>query len=480
MKDIFIILPIHLFYNIDNLINKHVYIIEEPRYFTDFKYHKLKLAYHRATMKKYNEYLQDNNIHVTYIDFQDTPKFYSKKIKNKIFIYEIGDNILENKLKDYYPDIIILPSLNFLINKQLVLENKHIFYKEKTGKYNFMNFYKWQRKRLNILMQDNKPLNGKWNYDSENRSKLPKNLDINENLSIIDNTYTCESIKYINKHFPNNYGSLDNFIYPIDHESTLKHLKKFLKNKFENFGKYEDAISNKYNFIFHSVISPMMNIGLITDELVIKYILKYQNKISFNNIEAIIRQIIGWRNYMYTIYLLEGDIKSNFLNHNNLINKDILWKAETGIQPVDDAMKQLINYGYTHHIIRLMVLGNFLLLCQIHPDQVYELFMEWSIDGYAWTMMTNIYGMSQYADGGKIMTRLYFSSSNYIIKMSNYKKTEKWTNIFDSLYYKFIDKHKLILEKNYATATSVKLLNKKKDIKRILEIGDAYIDTIII
>jgi deoxyribodipyrimidine photolyase-related protein len=479
MKDIFIILPIHLFYNIENLINKHVYIIEDTRYFTDFKYHKLKLAFHRATMKKYHDYLSNNNIHVTYIDFIDSHKFYSKKIKNNIFIYEISDNILENKLKEHYPNIIILSSLNFLINKNIVLENKNIFYKN--NKYNFMNFYKWQRKRLNILMQNNKPLNGKWNFDSVNRSKLPNNININENISISNNIYINESIKYINKHFPNNYGSLDHFIYPIDHDSTLKHLKYFLENKFENFGKYEDAISNKYNFIFHSILSPMMNIGLITDLQVVKYILKYQNKISFNNIEAIIRQIIGWRNYLYAIYLLEGDsLKSNFLNHSNLINKDILWNAKTGILPVDDAMKQLINYGYTHHIIRLMVLGNFLLLCQIHPDQVYELFMEWSIDGYAWVMMTNIYGMSQYADGGRIMTRMYFSSSNYIIKMSNYKKTENWTIIFDSLYYRFIDQHKLILEKNYATAMSVKLLNKKKDIKKIIDKGNDYINSIII
>ena len=487
MNDIFIILPIHLFHEIDNLKNKHVFIIEDNRYFIDFKYHKLKLAYHRATMKSYFDYLKKHKINVQYIDNNKTKQFYEKSIKtSNIFIYDIGDDVLEKRIKKCYKNIQIIQSLNFLVNKTLVHENKDLFYNN--NKYNFMNFYKWQRKRLDILVQDNKPIHDKWTFDTENRKKLPKNLIIDENITIINNKYTKEAIQYINTHFSNNYGSLDNFIYPIDYETSITHLNIFFKDKFKDFGKYEDAISNKYNFIFHSVLTPMMNVGLITDTEVIQQVFKYvkKNKIimekHFNTLEAFIRQIIGWRNYMYSIYLLEGDknIISNHLNHTNRINKKMFWEGNTGITPVDDAIKQYVKYGYVHHIIRLMVLGNFMLLCQIHPDEVYDMFMEWSIDGYAWVMMTNIYGMSQYADGGKIMTRMYFSSSNYIIKMSNdYKKKEEWTLIFDSLYYRFINKHKKILEKNYATAISVKLLNKKKDIKEVIKNGDNYIKTIL-
>jgi deoxyribodipyrimidine photolyase-related protein len=155
---------------------------------------------------------------------------------------------------------------------------------------------------------------------------------------------------------------------------------------------------------------------------------------------------------------------NNYLNHNNKINNNIykkLWTATTNILPIDNIIQKIIRISYAHHIERLMYIGNFLLLCKIRPKDVYRMFMEWTIDAYDWVMVPNVFGMSTYSDGGMMMTRPYFSSSKYILRMSNYKK-DKWCEIWDILYYNFIYSHQDILRKNYATAMQVKHWDNKK------------------
>lgn len=486
--DIFIILPIHLFSNIDLLQNKKIYLIEEPRFFTDFKYHKLKLAYHRATMKSYYNYLDSNKIDITYIDFNNVSnKFYkdlAKKYKN-ITMYDPSDHILKSKIEKLINNITIIDSLNFLVNTTLLNDNIDKFYNGK--KYNHLNFYKWQRIRLNILVKDEKPIGGKWSYDEENRKKLPKDITIPtvNNLIKNDNIIINEAIEYILKHFPNNYGSLDNFIYPITHDDSKKWLMNFLKNKFENFGIYEDAESMKDPFLFHSVLTPMMNIGLITDNEVLDITLKYENKVPIQSFEGFIRQIIGWRNYMYSVYILDGSNirKMNFFNHTNKLNKTNMWSSNTGLLPVDNIITKINNYSYAHHIERLMYLGNYMLLCMIDPNDVYEIFMEWTIDAYDWVMVPNVFSMSQYSDGGIAMTKPYFSSSNYILKMSDYKKgkNDKWCVLWDALYYNFINTHETYLSKNYGTSRQVAHWKKKTeaDKKIILKKASEYLGNIL-
>jgi deoxyribodipyrimidine photolyase-related protein len=224
-----------------------------------------------------------------------------------------------------------------------------------------------------------------------------------------------------------------------------------------------------------------MNIGLLTDNEVIKIVLKYQSKIPIEAFEGFIRQIIGWRNYMYTIYLLEGEKipKMNFFGHDRKLNKKIMWEGKTDIQPIDDIIHKINEFSYAHHIERLMYLGNYMLICMIKPSDVYEIFMEWTIDAYDWVMMANVYSMSQYADGGMIVTKPYFSSSNYILKMSDYKNGE-WSTVWDALYYNFINTHKDYLSKNYGTARQVAHWNKKteKEKGELISIAKKYLQSI--
>jgi deoxyribodipyrimidine photolyase-related protein len=165
----------------------------------------------------------------------------------------------------------------------------------------------------------------------------------------------------------------------------------------------------------------------------------------------------------------------------NKLNKEMMWKGDTDIIPIDNIIKKIVKYSYAHHIERLMYLGNYMLLCMIDPNDVYQIFMEWTIDAYQWVMVPNVYGMSQYSDGGLIMTRPYFSSSNYILKMSDYKK-DKWCEIYDALYYNFINTHQDYLKKNYATSRQVAFWNKKSDIEKddIMKKAKKYLDKKII
>lgn len=468
MSSLFLLFPVHLFKDLKLLKSySHVYLIEDPIYFTDYKYHKLKIAYHRATMKSYEDLLKKYKINVSYFSFQDINESFYKKCSSfkKVSCYQPYENKLSKKLIKNIKHIDFLESLNFLVNETFIHENKDSFYKK--GKFNHLGFYKLQREKFNILMnKDGTPKGGKWSFDEDNREKIPSNQKIPEilHLKYEKNKYIIEAKKYVEKYFKNNYGSLDYFIYPLNHEDSKKWLNNFIKTKFKLFGPYEDAETMRDPFLFHSVLTPMMNIGLLTDTEVLDIILPFENKIPLSSFEGFIRQIIGWRNYILTIYILEGERikKMNFMKHKNSITNKIMWSGSIDILPFDNIIKKINNYAYAHHIERLMYLGNFLFLLQIKPNDIFKAFMMWTIDAYDWVMVANVYCMSQHADGGLIMSKPYFSSSNYILNMSDYKK-EAWCDTWNDLYYNFINTHQKYLKKNYSWARHVSFWNKKKD-----------------
>lgn len=500
-KKAFLIFPIHLFKNIHLLKDyETIYLIEEPRYFTDYSFHKLKLAYHRASMKYYESYLKKNKLNVKYIEFHKVNKDFYKSLNKKydfIEAYDPNDHSLELLLNIY--KINLIQTQNFSISRQDIISNLYSFYNQKSKKFNFMNFYKFMRIKLNILVsKSGTPEGGKWSFDEENRKAYPaKGGPSIPDLPKVEssNIYIKEAISYVEKHFSKNYGSLDYFIYPITHEESEKWCIDFCNQRFKYFGTYEDAIiashkeydilTNKpekeiknSEFLFHSVLAPMMNIGLITDTEVLDIVLKYKKKVPISAFEGFIRQVIGWRNYIYMIYVTKygnPDMnilnyykyikKMNFMKHKEKLSYKHFWEGNTGILPVDDAIKTIVKYGYVHHIQRLMVLGNFMLLLKINPHDVFKIFMEWTVDAYEWVMTGNVYGMTQHADSGIIMTRPYFSSSNYIKSMSNYKcssvKETDWCEIWDALYGLFIEKHSAYLKRGYSTARMVTFYSRK-------------------
>jgi deoxyribodipyrimidine photolyase-related protein len=318
---------------------QHIYLIEEPRFFTDFAFHKLKLAYHRATMKAYYDRLKKTfKSRVSYINFLNVNnQFYTNLAKihksDQIYYMDTADLILNAKLDKLVKNIIRQDTINFLITPDEFQNIKNMIVNPDNNRYSHDKFYKHQRLKLNILLDKHqKPLNQKWTFDTENRLPLPKEHEPVPIKFIKPDNYInkiiLEAKTYTETNFPNNYGKLDNFIYPVNSRQALSWLVQFLKKRLSNFGTYQDAVSDQDMFIYHSVLSPMMNIGLLTDMQIVKisnaYYLanKSKSKISIQSYEGFIRQIIGWRNYVYLLYNLERDTlyESNQLNHTNKIN----------------------------------------------------------------------------------------------------------------------------------------------------------------
>jgi len=465
--NIVLIFPTQLFKDIDLLQNKQVYLIEEPIYFTNYNYHKLKLAYHRATMKYYYDYLKKNKIKTEYYEFKNiTYKFYQNLKINKIYIYDPIEYELLDKLKKIYKDkLFIFPTINFLVYKDIKLLKDTIF----KDSYLFNKFYIYYRKKYKILVKlDEKPIGDKWSFDKNNRKKIPKNTKLPILPKIINNKYTEEATNYINKYFNNNYGEI-NFIYPITHQDSERWFNKFLKYKMDNFGEYEDATIENHPFLFHSVITPMLNIGLLTDKIIIKKVLKHKSNIQ--NIEGFIRQIF-WRNYMMTIYMIENPIIK--IKYEISIIYDKLWNYKTNMYPIDSMIKTyILPYAYSHHITRLMYFGNFFKLCLLKNDIIYRWFMEAFIDAYSWVMYGNVYGMI--LNKIKIMTKNYIASSNYIFKMSNLKNINNWKEIFDALYYNYINENYEELKSDYGLRYQLVYWKKKTNKQEIINIANNYI-----
>ena len=358
-----------------------VYLLEEPRYFTDFKFHKMKLMYHRASMKKYYDNLQDS-IKIIYIEYHKVNSIYPS-INNKYTVYiDPIDHKLGKKYKKVLSKANKINNFNFLLTPNEVIEYKDEFYAN--NKYSHEKFYKFQRKRLNILVNKDRPEGGQWSFDEMNRLPLPSNIEIPKIPKIKKDEYYYNALKYIEEHFPNNYGDTEEWLYAIDTKQALFALQSFMENRLKLFGPYEDAISDE-PFLFHSVLSPMMNIGLITDTMIVHIVDDYykNNNIPLQSYEGFIRQIIGWRNYVYCIYLLEPKMYNmNYLKHTRTLKNN--WDYTHNIDPINNVIKKIYKYSYVHHIERLMFLSNWYLINMIKPKEVYRAFMEWTIDAYDW------------------------------------------------------------------------------------------------
>jgi deoxyribodipyrimidine photolyase-related protein len=236
----------------------------------------------------------------------------------------------------------------------------------------------------------------------------------------------------------------------------------------------------KESFLNHSVLSPLLNSGLITPINIIEETLKYKDDYPLNSIEGFLRQIIGWREFIRGVYKVKGSQErtTNFFNFKRKIPKSF-YDATTGILPIDITIKKVQKTAYNHHIERLMVLGNFMMLCEFDPDEIYRWFMEHYIDAYDWVMVPNVYGMSQFADGGLMSTKPYISSSNYLKKMSDFPNGD-WQQIWDALYWRFIDLNRELFAKNIRMKFMVSMLDKMPDEKRInhFKIANEYLDSL--
>jgi deoxyribodipyrimidine photolyase-related protein len=362
----------------------------------------------------------------------------------RIEVADPCDEVLSKRLRRFAAgrgiELVVHPSPNFLSPPE--------FLEKFTGparKRPFMaDFYKAQRQRMGILLEsDGSPVGGRWSFDEDNRQRFPEDRLAPQEPRVAPNDHVREAQAYVERRFAGNPGRVENFHYPVTRADALAWLDRFLAERFHDFGAYEDALSRNQRVLFHSVLTPVLNIGLLDPREIVDCALARAaaREVPMNSLEGFLRQIIGWREFIAGIYRHRGGAirTRNHWSHTRKMPR-AFYDGTTGIPPVDDAIRRALDHGYCHHIERLMVLGNIMVLCRIDPDEVYRWFMELFVDAYDWVMVPNVYGMSQFADGGTFTTKPYISGSNYIRKMSYYPKGE-WCDIWDGLFWSFIGDH---------------------------------------
>jgi deoxyribodipyrimidine photolyase-related protein len=480
------------------------YLLMEIRTETDYATHHIqKIVGFFSAMKSFANELIKKKHHVIYINLNDENNLQSFDKNIQYLIEKHQFTNFEYQLPDEFRlDKLLKNFCNSLSISNSVVDSEH-FYTSRTelgtffeGKKTFLleSFYRAMRKKHNVLMEEDKPTTGKWNYDGENRKKIPKEhkptppLIFNNDVSDIVNEIKKTDIKTI--------GNIDekNFVWPINREQSLELLDFFVKNCLHLFGSFQDAMTPNEWSLYHSRISFSMNIKMISPQEVIEAcIAEWQNRsneIEFNQLEGFVRQIIGWREYMRGIYWLKMPeyAEMNYFNNQEKL-PDWFWTGKTKMNCMKDAINQSLDYAYAHHIQRLMITGNFALLAGIHPDEVDAWYLGIYIDAIQWVEITNTRGMSQFADGGIVGTKPYVSSASYIDKMSHYcgtcfykkaLKTGEKSCPFNSLYWNFYDRNEDKLGKNPRIGMMYNVWRKMKPEAKVelLQQADYYLKNI--
>ncbi|AMR31518.1 deoxyribodipyrimidine photolyase [Mucilaginibacter sp. PAMC 26640] len=468
--------------------DRPVYLVEEWLFFNQYTFHKKKLLLHRAAMKCYADRLAGQGIAVHYIEATDPlsdireliPHLAAQKL-SAIHYAHLADDWLESRLDSacakHNMQLAKYRSPNWLNTAEEVSD-----YFDGRKTYFQTDFYTQQRKQRKILLEpDGKPIGGKWTFDTENRLKFPKNGAVPLPDVPGKNSYVTEGAEWVDQHYPDNYGTTSSpfgnlgGFYPVSHKEAEEWLNNFLSHRFGNFGIYEDAMVARESFLYHSVLTPMLNIGLLNPQQIIERALQIatESDVPMNSLEGFIRQIMGWREFIHIVYEREH-VKQRTRNYWGFTRKipATFWKGETGILPVDTVIKKALHTGYSHHIERLMVMGNFMLLCEFDPHEVYRWFMEMYIDAYDWVMVPNTYGMTQFADGGLMTTKPYISGSNYLIKMGDWQKGP-WQEIWDGLFWRFMHVHRNFFLQNPRLGMLVKTFDKMPEEKRSRHLNTA-------
>ncbi len=449
------------------------------------RHHKLKILLFLSSMRSYADKLRENKFKLNYskIDSADFKKDYTTKLEKilkvnnvkEITSFEIEDKFFETKINNFLKKQNIQWNM---IRSPMFLDSREDFkkYLTKTKKPFMAKYYKEKRERLNILLnKDGTPEGGKWSFDEDNRKKLPKNTLIPKFPKIKETIHTKKLKPIIDNLFTKHPGDTKKFWFATEYKDVLKLLDFFIKDKLNLFGDYEDAVDQKNNILFHSALSPYLNLGLITPDIIIQKIMTYHHSkgVRLNSLEGYIRQIIGWREFMRGIYqnFSKEMENGNFFKHNRKM-KITFYDGSTGLDPLDHAIKNADKFGWSHHIERLMILSNIMNLCEVEPKLVYKWFMEMFVDSSDWVMVPNVYGMGLFSDGGIFATKPYICGSSYFMKMMDFKRGD-WCNVMDGLYWRFIDRNRKFFLKNPRLSMMVRIFDKMKEDRKKLILSEA-------
>lgn len=447
-----------------------VYMREDQELCTYYKFHKHKIIFFLSAMRDFRDELVHLKMPVHYETLEDSAQSYEVHFQNflkqkkaqTVYTFEIEDKFFEKRVRTLVESLglklVVLPSPMFLTPRTVFVD-----YLKNQKKPFMKTFYEQQRKRLGVLIdRQNKPVGGRWSFDDENRLPLPPSItppglpQFKETKNIRDVKKICET------YFSNHPGDSKNFWLPTTRGQAEEWLEGFLNERLSHFGPYEDALAAHSDFVFHSVLTPFLNVGLLTPRRVVAKTLAFaeKQKIPIASVEGFIRQVIGWREFVRGIYqnYSEQQDTSNFWNHHKKLSHH-WYDGRTGVPQLDLTLQKVFRLSYCHHIERLMVLGNLMLLLEVHPQEAHRWFMEMFVDSSDWVMGPNVYGMTLFSDGGIFASKPYICGSNYWLKMSK-QKSGDWCDGVDGLYWRFIEKNKNFFVKNPRLSMMVRTVEK--------------------
>lgn len=450
-----------------------LYLMAECRAETDYvRHHIQKVVGFFLAMRHFADHLREQGHEVLYLPLDgeqsrqsiaDNVRWAIEEYEVECFEYQLPDEYrLDKELRKLCRELEIettaVDTQHFLTERGGVAE---LFEGKKS--YLLETFYRDIRKKYNILMEEDgeTPITGRWNYDEENRKKLPKKESIPEVLHF--DRIVEDLVRMIEKQGVRTIGRIDaeHFSWPVTREECLQLLDDFTKKRLVKFGKYQDAMTDRHYLLFHSKLSFAMNTKMLHPLEVVNACIdawREDDEIDIAQIEGFVRQIIGWREFMRGIYWAKMPeyAEKNFFGHSTPL-PEWYWTGDTKMKCLHQAVNQSLDYAYAHHIQRLMVTGNFALLLGVHPDEVDAWYLGIYMDAIEWVEITNTRGMSQFADGGIVGTKPYVSSANYIHKMGDHcgncpydhkDKTGENACPFNSLYWDFYDRHEDKLSNN--------------------------------
>ncbi|MEM9531720.1 MAG: cryptochrome/photolyase family protein [Pseudomonadota bacterium] len=454
-----------------------VYLSEDRELCTRVRHHQQKLVLFLAAMREHADRLRSASFAVTYHRLEDTgAESYTERLAewirdeglSELVMFEIEDHFMAHRIEALCAaleiPLTLLPSPGFVTSREAFSD-----YVQGDKRPHMANFYKRQRRAAGILLEpDGGPRGGQWSFDADNRKKLPAAVTPPPAPTATWTPHVEAVVELVEREFSDHPGAARDFWWPVTRDEALVWLDGFVNERFERYGDYQDAITQRSDTVFHSVLSPLINLGLITPREIVDRALEVADRMNvpMNALEGFIRQVVGWREFIRGIYhhYDERQRTSNFFDHHRSLTR-AWYTGDTGIPPLDDAIKSIQRLGWSHHILRLMVVGNLMNLCEIEPVQVHDWFMETHVDSADWVMGPNVYGMALHSDGGIFATKPYICGSNYLIKMSDYSRGE-WCDVVDGLYWRFIDRHQDFFTRNPRLSMMVRTLNRIKPERR--------------
>lgn len=464
-----------------------ILFIESATALGRLKYHKQRLVLLLAAQRHRAEELRKEGWNVDYhelgarTDWKSALSEHMRKHAPQEVLLAEPNNYDEQQaavaLSKKFP-IRLVPTRQFLVPRE-------DFAKWARGKKSLLMeaHYRRVRTEFGFLMQpDGKPVGGRWNFDEDNRKTfrdwVKAGRPVAPEQRIEPDKITRAVMATVEKGFPDHPGSTDGFWLPVDRRAALRWLDSFVATRLAGFGPWEDLMVEDEPQLFHSVISPMINLGLLTPrECIEKAVAAYDaGHAPVSSVEGFVRQIAGWREFVNGVYWLKmpAYAEVNGLGAERPL-PDFFYTGETELNCLRQCLRQVLDTGFNHHIQRLMVLGNFLLLAGVRPQEALRWFLEMYVDAHDWVMAANVLGMVLHADGGFMATKPYAAGSGYISRMSNYcagcrfkpgERTGPDACPFNYLYWDFFARHRAAFARNPRVAMAIRTLDKKSAAER--------------